>query len=469
MKKAAISILSGLLVLLSSCGAAPEEPASRVETKTQVPSEESQTEDKEEQPVEIDVFQDLAIEYSGWNGLGQIQEIKTEDCSQLVRNHVEFSLQENPVNLANGDIITVVASFDEQALLEEGYQAKEKAMEFEVEGLPFITDYRDYHDGVAWVKVIFNDTTKWTCCDQEGNILFSLDEASEPTTDFAQGVAVVDSNRVVNKSGETVWSIEKEGTEFGSQTWGQGSVTNIWISYRPAEEEFFGYTFVVFEVDSYEISGSFTGILDPEGQWYAEPALKQYRYAEDGLYEYYVPNGYDLPNESQWYLYNVLTNETEEGKNGNRDYSQYVAWQNAFKFARQDGLMFTEDEIGCCFVDANGNRAIDLSKYNINYYGESPVFHEGYCLLEVSNEQGAYYYTVIDTAGVEQFPPQKGVEHGELRCGYYWVPDVGYMNVKGEPAFDKDFLNGTDFSENMAFVSVDGGMHAINTDGEIVF
>ena len=68
------------------------------------------------------------------------------------------------------------------------------------------------------------------------------------------------------------------------------------------------------------------------------------------------------------------------------------------------------------------------------------------------------------------FAPQKSVEHDKLRCGYYWVNGVGYMNVKGETAFNISLQSGSAFSEDMAAVKTENSnIHYINTNGEIVF
>ena len=134
-----------------------------------------------------------------------------------------------------------------------------------------------------------------------------------------------------------------------------------------------------------------------------------------------------------------------------------------------EGLSFQDYRTTPGFYIMTGEMVIDLSNYNIVSYLPDPEFNEGYALLEIENEQESRYYTIIDLHGNEMFAPKKAIEHGALRCGYYWADGVGYMDVYGEPAFT-EFIAGRAFRENMALVRTPfGELHFIDTTGNIVF
>ncbi len=334
-----------------------------------------------------------------------------------------------------------------------------------------IFDAQAYHDGVVWVQYDIGDTKQWCCCDKTGEILFWLDPLFTPTTHFANGIAIVDKSMIVNKKGEVIWSIWQEGLSAGEKIWGQGSIESIDI-VNWSGEEFYGYTMVRFDVECYDYSGEMTGVLNEDGSWRLEPIseLNPAQYISGGWY-------YLHSSEGEIY-YDLITNTFVA------PWDENVGANFMFRFADHNDLVFQSkyDEFGRWtgdgFYDATGNKVIDLSRYIIDKKSGDPEFNDGYAMLEIRNEQGSSYYTIIDTTGKEMFAPRKRVSHRGLSCGLYWVigdtvVDGQYYNVYGEPAFDLDCKNGSPFSEGMAFASVkiDGeySFHFINTEGEIVF
>ena len=342
-----------------------------------------------------------------------------------------------------------------------------------------IVEAQEFRDGVAWVKYKFEDTTQWCCCDKEGNVLFVLEPQSSPTTHFANGVAIVDKSVIVNKSGEVIWSISQNGVEAGEELWGEGSIEAIELLHLEYDNsldyvyDYYGYTVVRYKVDCFEYTGEKTGVLNSDGSWWLPPVSSSVFNApflgdEDGFYWLNSSNGERY--------YDIVSNQFID------PWDSEVDPNFKFRFDKHNGLIFQVNDYNAYphtygFYDADGNKIIDLSKYNINTEEKDPEFIDGYALLEIENDQGSPYYTIIDTSGNEMFAPRKQVLHDELSCGLVWVKenpvDGYYMNVYGEVAFDREYKKGSRFSEGLAYVyvEIDGEyyIHYINTNGEIVF
>ena len=421
---------------------------------------------------EIDIFADIIVTFDGWNNFGWADEIITENCDGFIKDNVAFSFATEHKDLWNGREVTVVAEYDSDVFLENGLTVSSDTMQYTVAGLREIIAAQNFYDGVAWVKVREQGVEQWCCCDNRGNVLYYLGEGLEPTTCFANGVAIVDNCMVVNKNGEAVWSAGVEGKEYAHEVWGEDAVQYITIRFSQDQEleypeEFLGYAFVEIGLESYDFSGRVTGVLNPDGSWRYEPSTGLNHGTYDGA------GMYDVRSSEMWY-YDVIGNVTCAGsplEQTTQDWRQ----ENRIKYIKtnniHEGLVFQWEDYPDTsgFFNMEGEKIIDLSKYNIVHYLTEPEFNEGYALLEIENDQGSRYYTIIDLLGNEMFPPQKAVEHGTLRCGYYWADGVGYMNVHGEPAFT-EFVAGRAFQENMALVRTPfGELHFIDTTGTIIF
>ncbi|MCD7772326.1 MAG: hypothetical protein LUH23_09635 [Oscillospiraceae bacterium] len=494
MKKLLALVLSVLVVvsLFVGCGKASEtsnitssttESERKYDTSTEAKEEYSvSTESAEEDEQEIiadlepiNVFESVEVVCDGWNGFGKVTEISTSECSAFVQDNVVFSLETSYSELQNGDTVVVTAQYDENFFAQNGYEVIETSHEFEVDDLIRIIEGQDYHDGVAWVRT---GNLEWSCCDKEGNILFVLDNNQVPMSYFANEVAIVGTllgeiTAVVDKAGNVVWSPE-DGYEYGEARWGSDSVTSVKIIGLGEDEDYFGYTRVSISIDTFEQTGTYYGIIDSEGNWWSEPGVMP----NIGYYEYCIYTS------SKYRLYNILTNEEMEVPlyyDISVDY-----WAREYITERHNGLIYQVGDYCEYYIehgvyysdtkngyyDIDGQLVIDLSKYNIPdvCIWDIQQFNDGYSLIDITNDQGSGYYVVIDTSGNEMFSPKRGVDHGELKCGYYWVKDVGYLNIYGEEAFDLVLKDGEDFSEGMAYVTTaDSNHHYINTDGEIVF
>lgn len=71
----------------------------------------------------LDVFKDVAIEYSGYSEYGQAV-ISLDDVSDVIKDEIRFSLDQSQ-DLSNGDSITITATYDERSLLEKQYVVSE--------------------------------------------------------------------------------------------------------------------------------------------------------------------------------------------------------------------------------------------------------------------------------------------------------------------------------------------------------
>ena len=68
-----------------------------------------------------------------------------------------------------------------------------------------------------------------------------------------------------------------------------------------------------------------------------------------------------------------------------------------------EGVFFA----GNCFYDIDGNMVIDLSQYSPQQFKNEPVFKDGKCYLEISNDSGTVYYTEIDHDGNFVYEPKQ--------------------------------------------------------------
>jgi len=451
---------------------------------------------------EIDVFKDVKIEYDGWNGCEIDVNVITDDCDNFVKENVKFHVTEIYNQMYNGDIITLVAEYDEKVFANNKYNVISDRQDYEVSGLREILKTTSFRDDVAWVQVKVNSSKAWCCCDKEGNILFVLDANSLPTTCFANGVAVVDGDKIIDKQGNIVWSAKKDGVNFIKNAWGEDSVANIEFYMYPQTEsyyypmsdfhsfidhitlpEYYGYVVMKAAVDSYEFTADLLGIIDYNGKWVIDPQKDRYDFASDDPVN--GKNGIILIDN---FFYNMVTNEKYyvDDYYGAID-KETLSFIMKNYFAEHNGLMYMEKSLDSYsneetrkagFYNSEFKLKIDLSKYSKIY--NNPEFNDGYAILDLANEQGSWYYTVIDTNGNEMFKPRQFENHENIKCGYYWVYSKGYFDVNGQAAFDLPIEDGNDFSNGMAEVKIIderfGGtdpnyatLHYINIDGEIVF
>lgn len=448
----------------------------------------------------------VEIKYKGWAGMASVDQIlvnsENSDFKQQVEKYITFEPAEDYNNLKEGDKITINAIFDENELKKQGLKIEETSMEFTVNDVNTIQQVCSYHDGVAWAEVRCGMDDNWSLLDKDGNIIYQLDKGSYPVTHYTNGICIVDFQRVVDKSGNTIWSIEKDGNTYADSVWGSENVENITIynnwnsDVRPnevaglVENDFFGYIQVEFSVNTFDYSGSYTGFLDKDGIWYLDPVSMQASIldGENGVYRIAKSDG----TEGR---YNLLTNETIWLDRDNKDayYLQAGKWNCEYYSSLHNGLIFVSagalgdtiydgmelSDYQKSFRDSSGNMIIDLSKYDLFY--PYPVFRDGYAILRIYNDQQRKYYTIIDTSGNEVFTPRALNEIGtgcSEGCSQdlYWVDEgekgIIYYKVSGEQAFSFDFKlkSGTEFNEDRALIqSEDNVYYVIDLEGRLIF
>lgn len=454
---------------------------------------------------EVNPFGGMKLEYEGYAGTGRIVGFNTDDCPALVRDNVSYSLEQDYSGLKNGDKVVVKAACNAAAFRSEGYYPGEPVTEYTVSDLPEIRAAGSYHEGVTWARIDFGLREQWAAVDLNGTILFTLDEASGPVTHFCNGVSIVDFNRIVNTRGETVWSIEADGKAYAEAHWGMGNVENILIysnwhnrtdgpsiseSKECIEEDYFGYTQVQFELNTFDYTGCYTGFLNADGSWYLEPTELKGKALE---MEYGVYRLIDTDGDTGFY--NVLTNEMIwEGAMDRDEFHRRAAkWRCKYYEEAHNGMIYVSagalgdylySGIDNLTYDGNmynssGEMVLDLSRYELDAW-PYPTFTDGYMLLRILNGQRANFYTVLDTSGRELFEPRKRITYNEQseRCseGRFWFyeEDVGivYYNADGTRAFEtpRQLKHGGDFHEGRALVcDADDVWYFIDSDGQFVY
>lgn len=123
------------------------------------------------------------------------------------------------------------------------------------------------------------------------------------------------------------------------------------------------------------------------------------------------------------------------------------------------------------FYNEYDEKVIDLSSYNIMWHSP-PFFINGYSVLDIENDQGARYMTVINKAGEQLAPPIKSLAHGNVVSGLFLVRNedntFSYMdtkmnvviaNIKAQSASDFTY-------DGIATIKSADETYYINTSGE---
>lgn len=439
-------------------------------TKESIEQQEKPT----QQLREIDLFENVDLSFEGWNEVGCVSAINTDNCEYVIQEYVNFHIQEQEVDgqLYNGQRITIVAEYDEGLLEQEGYYySGSKTKEYYVSTLREINAAHNYSEDVAWVRTKIEEESVWACVDLDGNILFSIPVRwgwSDNTdfTDFYMGVSLIDRRYLVDKNGNVVWNIDDTLDLLGKWY----NIENV--SLDGVANYYEGYIFVGFSVSSFEYEGELLIILDSNGNIYREPiecsdSFKYDEYSDkSGTCRIHTANGTEI--------YNICENKlsSEENIRGfelieKSTEKRYYENHNGLKWVTQNSWVSGEDGVNTYFSDITGDKVIDLSGYKII---NTPCFSDGYCALYVENVLGGWDYSVIiDTEGNEVLEPIKG-KVGDVHDGIFKY-NGEYMNLNGDLITSSEFDVMSNFNCGRAYVSWDGDntLHFIDKEGHLIF
>jgi len=362
----------------------------------------------------------------------------------------------------------------------------------------YFYDVRDFSNGVAWVQR--ESSSPWECIDNKGNTLFSLDEGSEPKTDFSNEGAIIETTDSNNKTKEEI--IDKSGNVVFPKDDG--------YEYRIVDS-YGNYHFVTRHINTFEKTEDQIGIVDNAGNWVLEPTpdLEIYKsslsigyggignvsYKGNDYYDAHLNEFFKKPNKvtstDDWEdkkinnlelirrtLPSLYADDLYFFRAYNKDYS--LKGTNMLYISYFDDPNFDLTKLGfnnsvTGFYDQNKELVIDLSSYN------DPEaiggFSNGYCSLSLKNPQNSPFWTIIDKKGNKMFEPITE-PIGKVSCGRSLVkPKEGseyYIDVNGKTAIP-DIEDGSDFNEDcLAKIgnTSNGGdnqIYFIDTDGNIAF
>lgn len=317
-------------------------------------------------------------------------------------------------------------------------------------------DGRSFADGVAWAR--FKD--RWHLIDTKGKLLLSLEKDEQPSTNFSNGVAIVDKTKMINKEGRVLCDIKKEGLDqflVGEDKDGNILGTNSR-----------GYVFARGERETVNGKLTLMALVDDKGKFAIEPTkdLTVTRYAGDSQFEI----GYQ---EDQRVFYNRDINQQYRIKdeksvmaalkfNDNYGVGLLAADQQPYLFDEygsqkqlqlegvpetgisegfvgmySNGLFYYryqhEEKVNQGFYNKEGKRIIDLSQEKIQTE-PYPYFNEGHCLLVYPEEQT---FTIMDTTGKKMFDARQGdvtgaeISNGRLRVKQS-KDDFSFIDMKGK-------------------------------------
>jgi len=181
----------------------------------------------------IDPFENLEIIFSGISSKGTAK-FDSSGLDGIVKSYVTFEIDNPTDSLSNGDVITVKASADNDALLNQGYVLTSDTKEYTVEGLkeaisvdPFEGLVLEYNGIAPNVSVSF-DTTG---CDEyvRNNVNFSssgynLSNGEKFTVTASYSESKAEENGIVMTADEKEYTVEgapyyitdPEGIDFTS-------------------------------------------------------------------------------------------------------------------------------------------------------------------------------------------------------------------------------------------------------------
>ena len=389
-------------------------------------------------------------------------------------------------------------------------------------GSLYLADARSFSEGVAWVTVSDGQDFQTMLIDEEGEALYQralTGAIPSVMTNFSNGVGFIrdgDGSAVVNTEGEVVFT-EEDIFEKCKKMFGEDSLDAFELLQSSDDDGqlFNGYCKVDMDVNTYEGSGNYQGILKPDGSWLLEPeevgvelypewplAVTVDMEGNERAIKLETGEIYDAgPAPHAAGLSHVLsftfaqTDFNQEAFASVDDYGNdmthrvpLIRWMAEAVQENTDGLIY--DNGLNAFVDPDWNVAIDLSEYTFPE-DFTPVFEDGYAFLLAKNPDGDLYYTVIDKDGNRVFEPKKwdgntnvharitgdrflvsGSIAPQLYAFGFSLMDESYMDLAtGEPIEGiSTYEDRYPYVDGLALVMDESGHYAyIDLDGNIAF
>lgn len=273
-----------------------------------------------------------------------------------------------------------------------------------------ITDAISFSEGVVWITVaeqprIATNNRYIMLINTSGEVLYftKLETKDYEYTNFHNGVSLLSIDEdifLVNTEGEVIWSMQDDGIKYFEEIYGSDSVESLYLSYGTgnsytSREEFNGYFEIRAKINTFEETGNFITIMNPDATPLFEPSRNVNANLNDGTCS--------ISYEDSHLLINIFTGETIEISKYDSAVEIYKMWSKENRKTLMDAFWYDSNLKG--FTNDGENIAIDCSQYN---FVRDPIsFLNGYCVLAIRNPDGAPYLTVIDENGNQMFSPIK--------------------------------------------------------------
>lgn len=139
---------------------------------------------------DYDLFKDVKVNFEGVSGFGSAS-IDTSGCDTFASIYVSYDFDKYPVDLKNGDIVTVVASVDEEDLYDNGYTTDVFEKKYTVEGLQEPQRYDVFKD----IKLVYEGISPYL------TVSVDISACEEPIKDNVYFYITDNANK---KNGDTV-------------------------------------------------------------------------------------------------------------------------------------------------------------------------------------------------------------------------------------------------------------------------
>ena len=380
----------------------------------------------------------ICMELSGCGSSGEM-ETENHGIEEQVTNSEEINNITEKFADANTDANTADG---EDAVNQEGY------IEVDIADLAARVRYFSY--GKGWY---FDDSSEvWKCTDTEGNILFSLPFGWEPKNGFIHNYCMIQhesyKDKVIDQSGNQVFgdvvSDEKDILLLSENN----DVVNLWV--RTIRDAYDGHSETLSVIDENGTILSEYTSLEGVSLGY----IREIKDLGDGMYQCggYVfninNNSYFRYEDSAGLIADILNFNHgygigEDGRvidlNGTVCFSG-PAGVVVGKYGNDVFFMGHREEIYAsgkyydtfrgAFYNAEGQMEIDISQYSLM---RIPFYKDNFCILEILNEAGVRFTSVIDKSGEFLFEPIKGciISSAGYEYDNFYVSD-GVVVIKGD-------------------------------------